>query len=396
MNSTRLISLADFAPVAERFLPNSVRGYVNGGTEDGLTLAANREAFQRVQFRPRGLVNVECRDQGVSIFGQRFSSPIGVAPMGITAMCRYECELALAKAAREEGVPFILSGMSTVSLERVAKEQPNLWYQGYLAGDKGQIGALLDRLTASNVKVLVVTIDTAVNANRENNVKAGFGVPFKFSWALFRDGLAHPRWTKEVFLRTLWRDRAIPRFRNVSADTSGLRVTDEPSFRGGRERLDWHHIEWIRERWRGQVVLKGVAHPDDARRAANIGIDGVVVSNHGGRQLDGVQGTLDMLPDIVSAVAGRCTVMIDGGFRRGTDVLKAIALGAKMVFLGRPLLYGAIVDEERGVRRVLQLFKSEIDRNMALLGCPALNDVDHSVIARLGTGAGAISTSEEG
>lgn len=275
--------------------------------------------------------------------------------MGVTAICRHDCERALASAATEAGLPFVLSGLSTTPMERIREAAPHFWYQGYLPGDPARIGPLMDRLQHNGVEVLVVTIDTAVGANRENNQRAGFTIPFRASARLFVDGVLHPRWTAQVFLRTLLKDRGIPRFTNVVADPQGFRITEEPQggFRQGRDRLDWSHLEWMRARWPGRIVLKGVAHPDDARAAVRSGLDGVIVSNHGGRQLDGAEASFDALRAIVPAVPEGFPVMVDGGFRRGTHVLKAIALGARLVFLGRPMLYGATVAGPRGVARVI-------------------------------------------
>lgn len=383
MKLEHLLSVADFANETSRFLPNCVRGYVEGGTEDCQTLESNLRAFKSVQFRPRGLAGVTTRDQSVELFGRRYSSPIGIAPMGVTAICRYGAEASLAEAASNDDIPFVLSGLSTTPMEELCKINDALWYQGYLPGDTERIGPLLDRLKHNNVSVLTVTIDTPVGANRENNQRAGFTIPFQPSLKLFWDGVCHPRWSLQVFGQTVFRDRNIPRFTNVTADKQGYRITENPpgGFRQGRDNLSWEHMAWIRERWAGPLVLKGVAHPEDAMRAAAHGMDGIIVSNHGGRQLDGAQASLDALPAVVAAVPASFPVMVDGGFRRGTDVLKAIALGARMVFLGRPMLYGATVGGTAGVRRISEIMRSEIDCNMALLGCRTLSEVNESILA---------------
>ncbi|CAB3672065.1 (S)-mandelate dehydrogenase [Achromobacter denitrificans] len=383
MNSKNLLSVADFERAAQSVLPRAVFGYVNGGTEDCLTLEANRSAFRSVQFRPRGLVGVADRTQAVELWGRRYRHPFGIAPMGVTAMCRHRCEWDLAKAASDAEIPFVLSGLSTLAMETVRKADADFWYQGYLPGDKEVIEPLMRRLRANGVNVLVVTIDTPLGANRENNQRNGFTIPFKFSRGLLWDGIRHPRWSANVFARTLLSDREIPRFCNVVADARGYRITEEPKggLRGGRDRLDWSHLEWMREAWPGRIVLKGVAHPGDAQMAERIGLDGLIVSNHGGRQLDGAQGSLDALSDVVAAVASTFPVMIDGGFRRGTDILKAIALGARMVFMGRPFLYGASVAGQAGVTRIIDILGAEIDRNLGLLGCRDVTELGHDFIA---------------
>lgn len=383
MNSKNLLSVADFEHAAQSVLPRAVFGYVNGGTEDCLTLEANRSAFRSVQFRPRGLVGVADRTQAVELWGRRYRHPFGIAPMGVTAMCRHRCEWDLAKAASDAEIPFVLSGLSTLAMETVRKADADFWYQGYLPGDKEVIEPLMRRLRANGVNVLVVTIDTPLGANRENNQRNGFTIPFKFSRGLLWDGIRHPSWSANVFARTLLSDREIPRFCNVVADARGYRITEEPKggLRGGRDRLDWSHLEWMREAWPGRIVLKGVAHPGDAQMAERMGLDGLIVSNHGGRQLDGAQGSLDALSDVVAAVASTFPVMIDGGFRRGTDILKAIALGARMVFMGRPFLYGASVAGQAGVTRIIDILGAEIDRNLGLLGCRDVRELGHDFIA---------------
>ena len=227
----------------------------------------------------------------------------------------------------------------------------------------------------------MVTIDTCVGANRENLQKLAFTVPFKMSSSVVLDGMRHPRWSVNVFMRTLL-GSGVPRFANLYEEI-GPPITQDPpnGFRGERDKLSWEHIRWIRENWPGKLVLKGVMHAEDARMAAAAGVDGVIVSNHGGRQLDGCISPLQALPDVVAAVPAGFPVMVDGGFRRGSDVLKAVALGASMVFTGRPQLFGAAVGGNAGIRKVAEIFRSEISTNMALLGCRTLADVTPDLIA---------------
>jgi L-lactate dehydrogenase (cytochrome) len=257
-----------------------------------------------------------------------------------------------------------------------------------------RISPLLDRLKRVGVDVLVVTIDTPVGANRENNERAGFTIPFKLGPRLMLDGLLHPRWSLTVFARTLLTS-GVPRFTNVLADSSGFRMIDEPpgGYRQGRDLLTWEHLAWIRKRWPGKLVIKGVSHPADARLAVKHGLDGLIVSNHGGRQLDGAQSSLHALPGVVAAVPSKFPVMIDGGFRRGSDVLKAVALGARLVFVGRPMLYAATVAGEEGVSRAIEILRTEIDRDLALLGCP---DLQHLSPDWLAPSAFTISTAPFG
>ncbi len=376
----RLLSVSDFEELARRRLPRCVYGYVRGGTEDEQSLRENRDAFSRVGFLPRGLNVVDKRVLSTSLFGREYAMPVGIAPTGLAGLVRHECDLELAGAASKAQVPFIISGSSSVPMERLEREAPGNWYQAYFPGDRERMDRVLGRLEHAGIETLVVTIDTCVAANRENNERLDFTIPFRMTPRLFLDGVLHPRWSLGVFLRTL-RASGVPRFANLYEEI-GPPITQEPAhgFRTGRDRLCWDDMVWLRERWKGKLVLKGVMHPLDAVKAVEIGADGVIVSNHGGRQLDGTIAPLQALPHIVDAVPAEFPVMIDGGFRRGTDVLKALALGARMVFVGRATLYGAAVGGERGVCRVLSILASELDRDMALLGCAHIAQVDRSLL----------------
>ncbi len=376
MSLNGFLCLSDFDKAARRKLPHAVYEYVCGGTEDGLIVSGNRACFDRLGFRPRGLTGVAGRSQSVWLWGNEYASPIGIAPMGVTAICRRHCDMTLAIAARSRGLPYVLSGASNVALEDIQAGAGGAWYQGYFPGDLDRLERIVQRLLEADVNVLVVTSDTPVAANRENNQRNGFTIPFRPSLRLLLDGVRHPDWLFNVFFKTLINE-GVPRFLNLYEE-HGPRITEEPAhgFRGGRELLTWEHMSWLRQRWPGKLVIKGILHPADAQIAVERGMDGIIVSNHGGRQLDGAMAPLDALPAIKRAVPDAYPVMIDGGFRRGTDVLKAIALGARMVFIGRPVLYGASVAGVEGAGKVLDILSQEIDRNLALLGCTHLSDLD--------------------
>ncbi len=357
-------------------MPRCVAGYVCGGTEDEASLSESMAVMKRIGFRHRGLQPVEQRTSEVTVFGQTYAMPVGFAPTGFSAIVMHECDLALATVAMQARIPFVISGASNVPLERLQQATGNrCWYQAYLPGDIPRIDRLLMRLKQAQIPVLVITIDTCVAGNRENIKRLDFTVPFKISPRLIVDGILHPQWSVNVFMRTLIKS-GVPRFSNLYEEI-GPPITEDPpnGFRGGRDKLSWEHIRWIRENWTGKLVLKGVMHPEDAREAVAAGVDGLIVSNHGGRQLDGSISPLQALPDIVDAVSGAIPVMIDGGFRRGADVLKAAALGASMVFTGRPQLYGAAVAGAAGIQKVTDILLSEIDTNMALLGCSRLQEL---------------------
>jgi L-lactate dehydrogenase (cytochrome) len=378
-NLRKILSLQDFEHTARRRLPKSVFGFVAGGAEDGRSLRANRAAFDDYAFRPRVLVDVSGRSQAITLFGARYASPFGIPPMGASALCRFEADLALARAATAENVPFILSGPSTVPLERVIREAPGAWYQAYLPAGRERIGRLLDRVGAAGYEVLVVTLDVPVGANRENNLRNGFSMPVRPNLRLALDGLLHPRWLAGTLVKTLLRS-GIPRFENFAAERGGWIISTPPGGQhAGRDALTWLDLAWIRDQWKGKLVLKGILGVDDARRACGEGIDGIIVSNHGGRQLDGAVAPLRALPAVVEA-AGETVIMMDGGIRRGTDVLKALALGAKCVFAGRPLLFGAAVAGEAGVRHAIAILRQEIDRDLALLGCADIASVSRDLL----------------
>ncbi|RBL86730.1 alpha-hydroxy-acid oxidizing protein [Streptomyces cavourensis] len=362
-----LLSLHDFEAAARRVLPKPLFAYVSGAVEDGVSERANRRAFERYAFRPRVLVDVSaCRTQA-TVLGTRYAAPVGIAPMGISALTSYRGDLVLARAAQAAQVPCIMSGSSLIRLETVMSEAPGTWFQAYLPGDPAQIDALIDRVAAAGVGTLVLTVDTPVAANRENNVRAGFSTPLRPSLGLAWQGATHPRWLFGTFLRTLWR-HGMPHFENNYA-TRGAPILSARVLRDFSDRghLNWEHAAAVRRRWPGRMVIKGVLHPDDARRARALGMDGVIVSNHGGRQLDGSMTPLQALPQVLDA-AGGMDVMLDSGVRRGSDVIKALALGARCVFVGRPFNYAAAVAGQAGVAHAISLLVAEVRRNLGLLG----------------------------
>jgi L-lactate dehydrogenase (cytochrome) len=365
----RALSVTDFERAARRRLPPSVFGYVSGGSEDESSLRANRRAFERWHFLPRPLVDVSSRSQTVELFGTTYACPVGISPMGVSGLCCFEGDIALARAAAKAGVPSVLSAASTVPLERVMQATPGTWYQAYLPARQEVIEPLLDRLKAAAVRVLVMTVDVQIAAARENELRNGFSIPLRFTPRLMAGGLARPRWMLETFTRTLWK-QGIPHFENFTATRGGPIITAVTGdHRAGRAAMTWDEIRWIRDRWPDRLVVKGVLRPEDAATAQKVGADAIVVSNHGGRQLDGAVAPLDALPGVVAA-APNLSVLMDGGIRRGTDVLKALALGARFVFIGRPAMYGLAVGGERGAAHVLALLRREIDADLALLGCP--------------------------
>jgi len=377
----RMLSLHDFEPAAKALLPAPIYAYVSGAVEDGQSERANREAFAEFAFRPKVLVDVSARSTRCAVLGRDYAAPVGVAPMGISAISSYRGDVVLARAAAEAGVPCIMSGSSLIRLETVMEAAPDTWFQAYLPGDEAQIAALIDRVAAAGVNTLVLTVDTPVAANRENNVRAGFSTPLRPSLGLAWQGVTHPRWLFGTFLRTLAR-HGMPHFENNYA-TRGAPIMSSSVLRDFSDRghLNWQHVSAIRRRWKGHMVLKGILHPDDARAARALGMDAIIVSNHGGRQLDGSVPPLHALPAIMDA-AGPMEVMLDSGVRRGTDVLKAMALGARCVFVGRPFNYAATVAGQRGVAHAIALINEEVRRNMGLLGVVDLKELSVEFLQR--------------
>ena len=362
-----ILSLDDFEAAARRQLPRPIFGYVAGAAEDNQSLRANRSAFEALAFRPRVLVDVSQRRQDITLFGESYRSPFGIAPMGLNALSAWRGDVAQARAAHEAGVPFVVSGSALTRLEELIVHAPRAWFQAYLPGDLPRIDALLDRVAAAGYRTLVITVDLPVAGNRENNVRSGFSTPLRPSLRLAWDGLTRPRWLIGTLARTLL-TQGMPHFENSFAER-GAPILSSRVVRdfAARDHLGWQHVDHIRRRWPGTLVLKGILSAHDTRQALARGVDGIVVSNHGGRQLDGAVAPLQVLPEIAAA-AGSMVVMLDGGIRRGSDVIKALALGARCVWVGRPMQYAAAVAAQAGVAHALGLLHDEVDRNLAMLG----------------------------
>lgn len=378
-----LLCLDDFERAARRHLPRPVFGYMCAAAETGHSLRANRDAFARHAFVPRVLVDVSSRSQTATVFGHKYASPFGLAPLGLSALSAYRGDLVMALAAAQANVPMIMSGSSLIPLEEIAALCPNAWFQAYLPGDEQSISALVERVANAGFSTLVLTVDTPVPPNSENFVRMGFSAPLRPSLRLAWDGIVRPRWLFGTFLRTLVL-HGMPHFENNYAKR-GAPILSGSVLRDFSDRghLNWRHFALIRNLWKGKLVIKGILNVHDARTARDAGVDGIIVSNHGGRQLDGAIAPLDALP----AIAGACSdipLMLDGGVRRGTDVLKALALGASMVFVGRPFGYAAALGGQAGVLHAIDLLNKEVSRNMAMLGVSCLDELARSELVRSG------------
>jgi L-lactate dehydrogenase (cytochrome) len=373
----RILCLDDFEEAAAAHLPRPLFGYIAGAAETNQSLRGNRESFSHYRFVPRVLVDISRRSTQRTLFGHTYNAPFGIAPLGLSALTAYRGDMVLASAAARAGVPMIMSGSSLIRLEEVAAVSRQAWFQAYLPGDEAGISALIARVANAGFGTLVLTADTPVAANRENNVRAGFSTPLRPSFRLAWDGITHPRWSLGTFARTIVR-HGMPHFENNYA-TRGAPILSPHVERDFSDRghLNWRHFALIRKQWGGRLVIKGILGTDDGRTAQEEGADAIILSNHGGRQLDGAVSPLHVLADVVAACPD-LPVMLDGGVRRGSDVLKALALGARFVFVGRPFAYAAAVAGEAGVTHAIALLASEISRNMAMLGINSLDELDRA------------------
>ena len=377
----RYLSLDDFEETARRRLPRMLYGFISGGAETHASVRSN-PAVSRII-----VLCLACWPTFPSAAIVKRCS--GVPKRRLLQLLRRERQASvpiaatsLPRRAAAAEIPAILSATSLIPMEEVRRAGPTTWYQAYIPGDPSRIERLIERVAAAGFDTFVVTVDVPVPANRENNIRNGFGIPIKPSAQLIWQGLTHPSWVVGTLVRTLVR-HGIPHIENMDA-TRGPPMLSRQFERAltDRDQLSWEHIKLIRKRWRGPLVIKGLLSAADARAAKDCGVDGVIVSNHGGRQLDYTIAPLRALPAIVDAVGGSVTIMLDSGIRRGTDVLKALALGADFVFLGRSFLFAAVADGEPGVRRAIELLSSEISRDMALLGISDLAEMNSSLIAQ--------------
>jgi L-lactate dehydrogenase (cytochrome) len=378
-NVSRAVNIADLRLMAQRRLPKAVFDYVDGGAEDEVTLRENRRAFEEVTFRPRHSVDVPEVDLRVRVLGQDLALPILLAPVGYCRMFHPKGEVAAARAAGGAGTAYILSTASGHRLEDVkAGTRGPAWFQLYLTGGREAGTDAIVRARAAGYSVLVITIDTYVIGMRErdhhNGTSTLLGDNALAKIPHLPNILAHPGWLIAFLL-----DGGVHRMPNIVIPGEGpMKLRDVGSLI--RRSFTWGDLPWIREAWPGPIVFKGVLTGDDARRCLDEGAAGVVVSNHGGRQLESSPATLRALPEIVAAVNGRAEVLLDGGVRRGTDVIKAICLGARAVLVGRPYAYGLGAAGEAGVARALEIFKADLVRDLKLLGCASLSALDRSYI----------------
>jgi isopentenyl diphosphate isomerase/L-lactate dehydrogenase-like FMN-dependent dehydrogenase len=374
MNVRKAVNVEEVRSLARRRLPSPVFDLIEGGAEDEITVRRNVEAFRSVRLLPGALAAGGERDLGVTIFGERVAAPVLLAPTGAARVLHHDAELAVARAAAARNAVYVQGMVSSFTLEQVASVAPaNRWFQLYLWPDRDAVRALLGRVRDAGYRTLVVTMDSAVFGNRERDRRNRFTVPMKFGPRIALRCATRPGWAANMvyggFRRRDARRGTVTPYtmqRNMLRSLYPVTATD---------------LAELRALWSGPLVVKGVLRPEDCGPVLDHGVDGIVVSNHGGRQLDRAPAAIEMLPEIVAAVAGRAEVFVDGGVRRGADVLTALAMGARAVLIGRPYLYGLAAGGRTGVEHVLDLVRAELDRVMALVGCASIADVDDRLLA---------------
>ena len=376
---SRAASVADLRSIARRRLPGGCFDYIDGGAEDERTLAANVDAFARTGFRPRVLRGLETIDTTTSILGASSELPLVFAPTGFSRIADPQGELAVARAAARAGIPYTLSTLGTRSIEEVrAVSDGRLWFQVYAWRDRELVAEMVQRAAANDYEALVLTVDTAVFGRRERDLRRGFSLPPTLGPSTVLDGILHPAWTL-AFLRNEPIRFANVVGRSVGDGSSPVDLADYINSQFDPA-LSWSDIDWLRSIWDGPVLVKGIQCVADALIAADLGVDAIVLSNHGGRQLDGSPATFSLVAPVADAVAGRTEIICDGGIRRGTDIVKALAAGADAVMAGRAYLYALAAAGETGVDTLLGWWREDIRRTMALIGASSIPELDRSFL----------------
>ncbi|TLX59071.1 L-lactate dehydrogenase [Stutzerimonas nosocomialis] len=371
--------IEDLRRLARKRVPRMFYDYVDGGSWTEYTYRANESDFQRIEFRQRVACDITHRSTATTMVGQPVSMPVAIAPTGLTGMQHADGEILAARAAKNFGIPFTLSTMSICSIEAVAEATGRhpFWFQLYVMRDRTFVESLIDRAQAANCSALVVTMDLQVFGQRHKDKKNGLSMPPRPTLRNIVNMLSKPRWCLDM-LGTRHRQ-----FGNIVGHAQGV-DNIQSLVEWTREQFDptlsWQDVEWIRKRWGGRLIVKGIQHPEDARLAVESGADAIVVSNHGGRQLDGASSSISTLPEVVDAVGGRTEVHFDSGIRSGQDVLKAVALGAQGTYIGRAMLYGLGALGEHGVTRALALIRDELDLSMAFCGKTDMRAVNRDIL----------------
>ena len=372
------INMADLREIARSKLPRSVFAYIDGGAQDEQSLRDNESDLARIRFAPRVLVDVSERRQAISLLGQQFASPMIFGPTGMAGLLWPAGDLCIARATAAQGVGFCQSTTSNASIEQIANEgRPDHWFQLYVQKDRGLTQSLIDRARDAGCPVMVLTVDLPVPGARERDARTGFTIPPRIGMDNIFDYASKLGW--------LWRLAHGPRFGfgnldSPNAPPRALTTLAEQVGKSFDASVSWKDLDWFRAQWQGKLIIKGILRADDAVRAAAHGADAVIVSNHGGRQLDGAPSGIAALPAIAEALQGKIPVLMDGGIRRGSDVVKAMALGASACIVGRVGLYGLAAGGQAGVEKAITLLQKEIDLTLALLGVPDISRLDSSAL----------------
>lgn len=378
----RAYNIHDLREAAQRVLPKGLFEFLARGSEDDLAVRRNHTKFADITMRTRVLVDVSQRSQATTFFGQRSEMPIAIAPTGLAGLLSFEGELHVARAAAQAGIPFTLSTASIVSMERVKAEAGGrLWYQLYMVPDRKLSFDMVERVKKAGYEALIFTLDTPTAPNREYLNRSGFVLPMRVTPGNALDVALHPRWLFGVLLPQYLR-YGVPKMVNYP-DAPSIMAPRGKARREGRPRSDrntWADLRELRRMWNGPLLLKGILHPEDAALAAECGVDGVIVSNHGGRNFDSSIAPVEALVAIADRVGHRMEVWVDGGVERGSDVAKALALGARGVFVGRAPLWGVTAAGQGGASRAIELLRQEIDRVLAFTGCVSVEDLDRSLL----------------
>jgi (S)-mandelate dehydrogenase len=375
-------NIADLRRLAKRRLPRAIFDFIDGGAEDECTLRDNRAAFERIRLAPRALVDVSHIVTRRDLLDRSAELPLVIGPTGAAGFTWPHGDLALAKVAAAAGIPFVLSTSSSVSIESIASQTDGRrWFQCYIFRQREVSAKLIARAMAADYEALIITVDFPVGGNRERDHLNDFSMPFRYTARNLADFISHFGWA------TMLLANGTPKLSNLEGfalSNDAVAVASSVG-RNYDASFDWEDLQHIRDIWPRKLIVKGVVRPDDAERLLSIGVDGIVVSNHGGRQLDGGPATLDALPAVVAAIHGRIAVFMDGGIRRGSDMVKALALGADGVFVGRPTLYGLGAGGEQGAGKAIDILRSEFIRTLQLCGVNDVNSLGPDLLFSPGT-----------
>lgn len=376
--ASRAYAIEDLRLAAQRRLPKAIFDFFDGGAEAELTQRDNAAAFQRVRLVPRVLSDVSRVDTSSTILGLPAALPVAIAPTGAVGFGWRGGDVAIARAAAAAGIPYTLSSTATTSIEQIAREAPGrLWFQAYILRNQPFFEALIERARVAEYEALVITVDLPVGGKRERDFRNDFSVPFRFSRKNVLDFASRPRWLAGLLRYGM---PVMENLKGLDAQATSTTAIASSVGRNYDPSFDWDRLKKLRDRWPRKLIVKGILHPGDAVRLAGMGCDAVVVSNHGGRQLDGAVATLDALPAVIEAVNARIPVLLDGGVRRGADIVKALALGAAGVMLGRATLYGAVAAGEEGAARALAILEDELIRTMQLCGVRSIPEISSALI----------------